>query len=434
MSPGEDPGAARLAADGAGAAADTDAADADAAAAAAAADAADADAADADSADGVSMPVRLAAAWIWRLVVIAVGVYLFFMLLHRIQVLVVPLLVAVLLSALVIPLVSLLVRHRVPRSLAVAATMVVGLLVVGSLFTLVGTQLASGLADLGRQATAGFAEVQGWLRDGPLGLGTEQIDRYVAQARDQLSANSEEILSRALEATATAGEIVTGAVLALFALAFFLYEGERIWTWLVALFPRAARERVDTAGRAGWLTLTAYVRATIVVATADAVGIGVGAALLGVPLAIPLGVLVFLGAFVPIVGALVSGSVAVLVALVALGPVHALIMLAIVVGVQQVESHVLAPFVLGRAVSVHPLAVVLAIGAGLIVAGIVGALFAVPLVAVTNTVLHSLRGTKDTSVEELRRPELRRPQIKVDLRRHTERVGRRSSRKDAPVD
>ena len=256
----------------------------------------------------------------------------------------------------------------------------------------------------------------------------------MAQARDQLSANSEEIVSRALEATATAGEIVTGAVLTLFALAFFLYEGEKIWAWLVALFPGGARERIDTAGRAGWRTLTAYVRATIVVATADAVGIGVGAALLGVPLAIPLGVLVFLGAFVPIVGALVSGSVAVLVALVALGPVQALIMLAIVVGVQQVESHLLQPFVLGRAVSVHPLAVVLAIGAGLIAAGIVGALFAVPLVAVGNTVSHSLRGTKDTSVEELRRPELRRPQIKVDLRRHTERVRRRTSRKDTTAD
>ena len=382
-----------------------------------------------DAADGVTMPVRVAAAWTWRLIVIAVGVYLLFRVLHGVEVLVVPVLVAVLLSALMIPLVSLLVRHKVPRSLAVATTMVVGLLIVGSLFTLVGTPLASGLAALGRQATAGFAQVQRWLREGPLGLGNEQIDQFVAQIRDQVSANSEQIISRALAATATAGEIATGAVLALFALAFFLYEGEKIWAWLVSLFPTAARERIDTAGRAGWRTLTAYVRATIVVATADAVGIGVGAALLGVPLAIPLGVLVFLGAFVPIVGALVSGSVAVLVALVALGPVQALIMLAIVVGVQQIESHVLQPFVLGRAVSVHPLAVVLAIGAGLIAAGIVGALFAVPLVAVGNTVAHSLRGTKDTSIEELKRPELRRPQIKVDLRRHTERVRRPGVRK-----
>lgn len=380
--------------------------------------------------DGVSPSVRSAAAWTWRLAVIAGGVYGLLLLLHQFEVLVVPLLLALLLSALSIPLVSLLARHRVPRSLAVAVTMVVGLLVVGGLFTLVGTQLASGLTDLGRQAAAGFAEVQQWLGEGPLNLGSEEIDEYLAQGRDQLSANSEQIVSGALAATATAGEVVTGAVLALFALAFFLYEGDKIWSWLIRLFPSGARERLDTAGRAGWRTLTAYVRATIVVATADAIGIGVGAALLGVPLALPLAVLVFLGAFVPIVGALLSGSVAVLVALVALGPVQALIMLAIVVGVQQVESHVLQPFVLGRAVSVHPLAVVLAIGAGLIVAGIVGALFAVPLVAVGNTVVHSLRGRNDTSVEELRRPEFKRPQLKVDLRRHTERVRRRGVRTD----
>ncbi len=384
----------------------------------------------------VSPGLRLAAAWTWRLVVIAAGVYLLMVALHRVQVLVVPLLVALLLSALTTPMVSLLDRHRLPRSLAVATTMVTGLVVVGGLFTLVGTQLASGLTDLGRQATQGFGEVQKWLSEGPLNLGTAQIDQYLAEVRDRLSANSEQIVSGALAATATAGELVTGALLTLFALAFFLYEGERIWTWLTSLFPGTARVRVDTAARAGWQTLTAYVRATIIVATADAVGIGVGAALLGVPLAIPLAVLVFLGAFVPIVGALLSGSVAVLVALVALGPVQALIMLAIVVGVQQVESHVLQPFVLGRAVSVHPLAVVLAIGTGLIVAGIVGALFAVPLVAVGNTVVHSLQGTKDTSVAEFRRPGLRRPQLKVDLRRHPDRGRRRSPRAEgaAPAD
>ena len=195
---------------------------------------------------------------------------------------------------------------------------------------------------------------------------------------------------------------------------FLLLEGDRIWRWLVHLLPAPTHDRVDTAGRAGWQTLTSYVRATVVVATADAVGIGVGAALLGVPLAIPLAVLVFLGAFVPIVGAFLSGGVAVLVALVALGPVQALIMLGIVIAVQQLEAHVLQPFLLGRAVSVHPLAVVLAIGAGLLVAGIVGALFSVPLVAFLNTAIHSLRGRDDPMVAMLQRPE-----FKVDLRRRT---------------
>jgi len=353
----------------------------------------------------------------WRVVVVLVALGAVLWLVGYFSVLVIPLLIAVLLTALVVPLTDVLARHKVPRGLAVAATLLTLIAVVAGLFTLVGTQIASGLAGLGQQATDGFFQVQNWLANGPLNLSSQQLDTYLQQARDQLTANSEEIASRALTITATAGEVVTGAFLVLFSMIFLLLQGERIWLWLVHLLPRRTHEEVDAAGRAGWATLTSYVRATVLVATADAIGIGVGAALLGVPLAIPLAVLVFLGAFVPIVGAFVSGSVAVLVALVALGPVQALLMLGVVVLVQQLEAHVLQPLLLGRAVAVHPLAVVLAIGAGLIVAGIVGALFSVPLVAFFNTAIHSLRGREDTMVATLARPDLR-----VDLRRHTERV------------
>ena len=363
-----------------------------------------------------SVPPSLAVAAqvAWRVVVVLVALAAVLWLVGFFRVLVIPLLVAVLLTALVIPLTDLLARHKVPRGLAVAITLLGLIAVVAGLFTLVGTQLASGIAGLGQKASDGFFEVQSWLADGPLHLSSEQVDAYLQQARDQLSANSEQIASQALTITATAGEVVTGAFLVLFSMIFLLLEGDRIWRWLVHLLPAPTHDPVDTAGRAGWQTLTSYVRATVVVATADAVGIGVGAALLGVPLAIPLAVLVFLGAFVPIVGAFLSGGVAVLVALVALGPVQALIMLGIVIAVQQLEAHVLQPFLLGRAVSVHPLAVVLAIGAGLLVAGIVGALFSVPLVAFLNTAIHSLRGRDDPMVAQLQRPE-----FKVDLRRRT---------------
>lgn len=352
----------------------------------------------------------------WRSVAVLVALAALLWLVGYFRVLVIPLLVAVLLTSLVIPLTDVLARHRVPRGLAVATTLLALIAVVAGLFTLVGTQLASGVAGLSSKVSDGFFQVQTWLADGPLNLSSEQVDAYLQQARDQLSANSEEIASRALTITATAGEVVTGMFLVLFSMIFLLLEGERIWRWLVHLLPADTHGPVDTAGRAGWRTLTSYVRATVVVATVDAVGIGVGAALLGVPLVIPLAVLVFLGAFVPIVGAFLSGSVAVLVALVALGPVKALLMLGVVVAVQQLEAHVLQPVLLGRAVSVHPLAVVLAIGAGLLVAGIVGALFSVPLVAFLNTAVHSLRGRDDPMVAELARPELR-----VDLRRRTER-------------
>ncbi len=356
----------------------------------------------------------------WRFLVLAAALVVLLLLLNFFKVLVVPLLVAVLLTALMLPLVELLVRLKVPRGLAVTISVLLGMGVVGGLFTLVGTQLADGLADLSDQARQAYDSARNWLSDGPLGLSSAQIGSLFQEARSGLAPGGEEVAAQALVITATAGEIITGAFLAIFSLIFLLLEGDRIWRWMVQLLPGNVREPVDEAGREGWKTLTSYVRATIGVASIDAVGIGTGAALLGVPLALPLAVLVFLGAFVPIVGALVSGAVAVVVALLALGPIQALLMLAVVIGVQQVEAHLLQPLLLGRAVSVHPLAVVLAIGAGLITAGVAGALFSVPLVAFLNTAVHSLRGRENTWVTELRRPQLR-----VDLRRHAPRVRRR---------
>jgi len=228
------------------------------------------------------------------------------------------------------------------------------------------------------------------LAQGPLHLSNEQIQQWIDRGSQQLTGNSDQLIAGALSFTSTAGHVITGAFLAFFCTVFLLYDGRGVWTWIVGLLPRAGRQRLDLAGKRGWVALTSYVKATIVVAFVDGVGIGAGAAILGLPLAVPIGVLVFLAAFVPIVGALVSGAVAVLVALVSQGPVAALIMLAIVIGVQQLESHVLQPLFLGRAVSVHPLGVVLVIAAGILMAGIVGGLFAVPIAAVANTMIREL--------------------------------------------
>ena len=176
----------------------------------------------------------------------------------------------------------------------------------------------------------------------------------------------------------------------LFATYFFLADGTMIWTWIVRIFPRAARTRADSSGRVAWRSLTQFVRATVMVAATDAIGIMIGAAILQVPFVSAIGVLVFLGAFIPLVGAFVSGTVAVLVALVAQGPVTALIMFGVVVLVQQIEAHILQPFLMGRFVSVHPLGVIIAIALGVIVAGIPGALIAVPLAASLNAVVQHL--------------------------------------------
>ena len=183
---------------------------------------------------------------------------------------------------------------------------------------------------------------------------------------------------------------MAGFFIAMFALFFFLYDGPVIWGWAVRLFPRGAREQVHSSGLIAWGQLSAFTRATLLVAAVDAVGIGLGAAILGVPFASGIALLVFFGAFIPVVGAALSGTVAVLLALVALGPVQALIMLGIVIGVQQLEAHLLQPLLVGRAMRIHPLAVIVAIAAGIVLAGIIGGLIAVPTVAVLNAVGHHL--------------------------------------------
>ena len=215
----------------------------------------------------------------------------------------------------------------------------------------------------------------------------------------QVSANQASITAGALTTAAAVGEIVTESLLVVFTLIFFLQGGGSIWQFLLGAIPAPSRSRADVAGRRALAALVSYVRATAVVAVVDAVAIGIGLTVLGVPLAVPLAALVFLGAFVPIVGAVIAGGVAVLIALVAQGPITALIVLAIIIAIMQLESHVLQPLLLGRAVKLHPLAVVLAIATGLLVAGIAGALLAVPLLAVLNSGIRSLLSETDHNMD-----------------------------------
>src|SRR4051794_30899909 len=341
--------------------------------------------------DLVPVGLRASAAWTWRILMVAAGIYLLLRLLAEFKVLVVPVLVALLVVALVRPLMLIGTRAGMRPAIASILTLLFVLLVILGLVGLVGQQVATGFPDLQKQSGQGIADVRQWLADGPMHVTGAQIDSYIDQAQQSVSANSSRLLTGALGVASTAADVGSGLFIALFSIFFFLSTGDRIWAFVVSLFPRTARPRVQGAAVHAWATLTAYVRATVIVAAVDAIGIGLGAAILGVPLAVPIAVLVFLGSFVPIVGALVTGIVAVLVALVSKGFVVAVIMLGVVIAVQQLEAHVLQPFLLGRAVEVHPLAVILAIGAGVLVAGIDGALFAVPLVAVGHVVSVYLR-------------------------------------------
>ena len=344
----------------------------------------------------VPFGMDLAAAWSWRFLVVVGAGYVVSRVIAKFSLLVLPLVIALLLAALVIPLVELLSRIGFRRGLASIIVVIGSLAVLSLLITFAGQQIATGAQDLAKQVVTGLEQIRVWLKTGPLHASDSQINDYIKAAQDAVTTSNTRVVERVTEVGTAVGHIVAAFFIILFATYFFLADGARIWAWVVRLFPRASRARADSSGRIAWTSLTAFVRATVLVAFTDALGIMVVAAILRVPFVFAIGVLVFLGAFIPMIGATLSGSVAVLVALVAHGPVVALVMLGGVVAVQQLEAHVLQPFLLGRLVSVHPLGVIIAIAAGVLVAGIAGALVAVPLVAAVNAVVQHLNDTART--------------------------------------
>ncbi|WIM96149.1 AI-2E family transporter [Actinoplanes oblitus] len=335
--------------------------------------------------EDVPHSLRIAAAWSWRLIVVGLVGYAGLKFIGMVDVVVVPLAIALLLTALLGPAVGWLLKLRVPRSAATFLVLVGGLGAVVGTLTLVVNQFIDGVPQLTEKASAGVRQIQDWARTGPLHLSDKQVDQAIDSAQDWVNDNTSSLTSTGISTAATVFELLTGLLLVLFATFFFLRDGRKIWRFIVRLFPVNARWSMADAGDASWATLGAYVRATVLVAFIDALGIGLALVILHVQFPFPLAALVFLGAFIPIVGAAVSGSVAVLVALVTQGWVVALITLGAVILVQQLEGHVLQPLIMGRAVAIHPLAVIIGIACGVVLAGIVGALVAVPLIAVMNT-------------------------------------------------
>ncbi|MFF0144387.1 putative PurR-regulated permease PerM [Amycolatopsis sulphurea] len=348
--------------------------------------------------------LRVSAALSWRVVVVVAALWGILWLLGYLASVVVPVSIALLLSALLAPGVARLVKWRVPRGLATAIMLILAIVVLGGLLTFVITQFSSGLPQLQVQLTSSLNQIRDWVIN-TFHVRQEQIQHFLDQAIGFLQLNQSWITSTALTTASTVGEILTGFVLTLFVTIFFLAGGDGIWNFLVRGAPRQVRSRVNVAGRRGFASLVSYIRATTAVAVVDAVGIGIGLWAVGVPLVIPLATLVFLGAFIPIIGAVIAGGVAVLIALVTNGVIGAVIVLAIVIAVMQLESHILQPLLLGRAVKLHPLAVVLAIATGLVAAGIAGALLSVPLLAVLNAGIRSLlheSGVDPADVDALR--------------------------------
>jgi predicted PurR-regulated permease PerM len=334
--------------------------------------------------------VRKSAAWAWRLLVILTAGVALLWVVKKLEIIVVPVLLALMISALLVPAVDWLDRRGLPRGGAVAVVLLGGFAILGGILAFVIIQFVYGLPDLTEQVTRSIESTRRWLIEGPAHLRGEQIDNAGNAAIQALHNNQAKLTSGALSTAATLTELVTAAVLVLFTLIFFLYGGRNIWQYVTKVFPADTRDRVREAGCAGYGSLIGYVRATFLVALTDAAGVGTGLAIMGIPLALPLASLVFLGAFIPLVGAVIAGFLAVIVALLAKGIIYALITLGLLVAVNQLEAHLLQPLVMGRAVSIHPLGVVLAISTGGVLAGIVGALLAVPTVAFLNNAIQVL--------------------------------------------
>ncbi|WP_318201662.1 AI-2E family transporter [Streptomyces sp. SCL15-4] len=344
-----------------------------------------------DPAEAVPWGVRVAAEAGWRLLVLAGTLWVLMRVISAVQLVVFAFVIALLVTALLQPTVARLTRRGVPRGPATALTAISGFVVIGLMGWFVTWQVMENIDTLSSQIQSGIDDLRNWLLKSPFHVTDKQINQIAKNLREAIGANADQITSAGLEGVQVIVEALTGILLVFFSTLFLLYDGKRIWEWFLKLVPAAARPGVAGAGPRAWRTLTAYVRGTVLVALIDAIFIGIGIYFLDVPMAVPLAVFIFLFSFIPLVGAVASGALAVIVALVTQGVFTALMTLVVVLAVQQIEGHVLQPFILGRAVRVHPLAVVLTVAAGGMVAGIGGAVVAVPLVAVTNTVVGYLR-------------------------------------------
>nr|WP_258056218.1 AI-2E family transporter [Streptomyces sp. Ru62] len=335
--------------------------------------------------------LRIAAAYAWRLILVGIVVYGVFSVLGSFQLIAVALFLALVVTSVLHPLTDLLSRF-LPRPLSVAIALVGSLVLLLGLLALVGSAVASESARLAGEFRGGVHRIEEWLRRPPFRLSADALAGLQRQVTHYLSTHRAALLSSAVSELGRVVELVTGAALALFASVFFLHSGEHLWSWARdQLLPSGARPVWDRAGRAAWRTFAGYTRGIIIVAATNAVLVGVVLLALRVPLALPLTLLEFFAAFVPLVGSPVALGVATVVALAGRGPLTAVGVLVLIVVIGQLEGHVLHPLVMSWAVRLHPLVVAVSVIAGSIVAGVIGAVVAVPLVSVVWAVLRALR-------------------------------------------
>jgi putative heme transporter len=348
---------------------------------------------DDDAMDEVTWGIRVAAAWTWRLLLIGFGVYVLGRIFLKIELVAFSFVLALFFTAVLHPLEVFFRRVPGSRSVSSLLALLVGLATLAGIASFVTWQITTHSSQLGDQLSNFVDETRNWLHTGPLHLKSSDIDRMADNITKAIKDHQGELVSGALETARTVLEAVGALLLILLSTFFLLRDGDQIWEWTVRLFPRAAHERLDLAGRAGWRTLGGYMRGQLLIAVFHGISVSIVLIILRVPLAAALGVLIFLGSFVPLIGLTVTGALCVAVALLEHGVTAALVVAIAIIVLVQLEAHLLQPFIMSRSVEVHPLAIALSVLTGTLIAGIVGALLAVPFVAFLNSTVHALRAT-----------------------------------------
>lgn len=345
--------------------------------------------------ESVPSALRNAAAAAACLLLVAGAVWLAVYVLFKVMALTMAVVAALLLTALVAPVARLVRRLRAPAWAAALSGLLTLLVAIGGALTLVGDQVAGQWREMSRGLTSGLDRARDQLVNGPLPISEQQLDNIV----DGMVKAARRASPDPMTSASVAAEVAAAALISLFLLFFMLKDGMGMWGWILRLVPAHRRPEIDAAGRAGWQALVSYVHGIVLIALVDALGIGLALVLIGVPFALPLTLLTFIAAFVPFAGAIVAGAAAVLIAFVSGGLTDALLVLAAVIAVQQAESHLLQPLIMGRTLNLHPVVVVVSVTAGTLLAGVAGGVIAVPVVAVVYRVASVLAGGGEPAPE-----------------------------------
>lgn len=342
--------------------------------------------------DTVSWGFQVAAAWSLRFLIVVAALFVLLMLLNAVSLVTITVIVAVMITALLQPAVALMTRHGIPRIPAAILVFVLGMTALAAAIWFVIQQVSANASELGVQLLDALDSIRNWLVDGPLGMSDTQVTNLIDSLTKAVTDNKTGLAQGAFNTANSALAIVGGGVFCLFATLFLMTDDGGIWRWVVRLFPNQAQARVAHAGTVAWQTLIAYMRSTVLLALINALTMVVIMIVAGMPLVVPLGVLLFLGSMIPLIGMLVAGVVVVLVALVTKGLVMAVVMAVALFLTIQLEGNLLNPYILGKAVRIHPLGILMGVTAGTILGGIFGAFIAVPLVAVLNNMTNDVHG------------------------------------------